>query len=66
MSLCINHDLIWVSVPRCASKSIELSLLKSDLKINHYVHGLTSEVEKHAHIPITNWDIGVILFTKVD
>lgn len=52
MSLCINNDLIWVSVPRCASKSIELSLLQSELDTNHYVYGKTNDAEKHAHIPI--------------
>jgi hypothetical protein len=29
-----------------------MSLLKSDLKVNHYVLGVTSEAEKHAHVPI--------------
>ena len=36
MSLCINNDLIWVSVPRCASVSIEKTLASSELEINFY------------------------------
>jgi len=34
MSLLINGDLIWVSVPKCASFSIETSLEESDLQID--------------------------------
>jgi hypothetical protein len=36
MSLLINDELIWVSVPRCASYSIEASFYNSNLKIEHY------------------------------
>jgi hypothetical protein len=36
MSLLINNELIWVSVPRCASHSIETSFYNSKLKIEHY------------------------------
>lgn len=36
MSLCINNDLIWVSVPKCASFSIEKALINSNLKIKLY------------------------------
>lgn len=35
MSLLINNELIWLSVPRCASHSIENALYNSDLKIQH-------------------------------
>jgi hypothetical protein len=33
MSLLINDELIWISIPRCASHSIESALLSSNLKI---------------------------------
>jgi hypothetical protein len=33
MGLLINSELIWLSIPRCASVSIEKSLLKSNLNI---------------------------------
>jgi hypothetical protein len=36
MSLLINNELIWVSVPRCASHSIENSFYNSNLKIEHH------------------------------
>jgi hypothetical protein len=49
MGLLINDDLIWISVPKCASSSIEDALLNSNLKIekhwNHYLHP-----KKHLHI----------------
>ena len=31
MGLLINNELIWISVPRCASVSIESALLNSNL-----------------------------------
>lgn len=51
MSLLINDDLIWISVPKCASHSIEKSLLNSDLNIKYYdgyryVHDIQSQ---HTH-----------------
>ena len=36
MSLLINDELIWISVPRCASHSIENSFYNSNLKVEHY------------------------------
>jgi hypothetical protein len=36
MSLLINDDLIWISVPRCASLSIERTLINSELDIKYY------------------------------
>jgi len=33
MSLIINNDLIWISVPKCASLSIEKALIDSELDI---------------------------------
>lgn len=35
MSILINNDLIWLSIPRCASVSIENALFQSDLTIKH-------------------------------
>ncbi len=35
MSLLINDEIIWISIPRCASNSIERSLYSSKLKIDH-------------------------------
>lgn len=35
MSILINNELIWLSVPRCASVSIENALFQSDLTIKH-------------------------------
>lgn len=36
MSILLNNDLIWVSVPRCASTSIERTLLQiNDIPIKH-------------------------------
>ena len=53
MSLLINDDLIWISVPKCASISIEKSLLNSDLNIKYYygyryLHHIESQ---HTHYP---------------
>ena len=53
MSLCINDDLIWVSVPRCASYSIENALFNSSLNINHYKYGGARVYTEHLHIPLT-------------
>ena len=36
MSLLINNDLIWVSIPKCASISIETALLNSNLNITKF------------------------------
>lgn len=36
MSLLINNELIWISIPKCASVSIENSLLNSNLSIKKY------------------------------
>lgn len=36
MSLLINNDLIWVSIPRNASNSIERALYSSELEIKHF------------------------------
>lgn len=62
MSLLINNQLIWVSIPKCASYSIETSLLKSNLYIKKWgavVSPKYSEIRKkdklfsyHIHVPI--------------
>lgn len=55
MSLCINDDLIWISIPRCASSSIEFALRNSKLNIKLFSHYLELKKkseegqEKHAH-----------------
>jgi hypothetical protein len=52
MSLLINNDLIWVSIPKCASVSIEKALLNSnlDFKINtEYKYNL-EKLKQHGHI----------------
>ena len=61
MSLCINNDLIWVSVPRCASTSIELSFLESKLNVNHVIKDFIPnktpgkiEPGNHIHFSINN------------
>jgi hypothetical protein len=53
MSICINNDLIWVSVPRCASTSIERSILNSPLIINHHRFGTAREYPKHIHVKLS-------------
>jgi len=52
MSLLINDDLIWVSVPKCASLSIENTLLKSNLDIKFFSEYKYSykELNKHGHV----------------
>jgi len=49
MSHLINNELIWVSIPKCASYSIELALLNSNLKIKKFI---TSTDIGHHHIPL--------------
>lgn len=50
MSLCINDDLIWISIPKCASTTIENAFLKSNLKIQHYHFDNINKDEKYPHI----------------
>ena len=50
MSLCINNDLIWVSIPRCASFSIERSLSNSKLDISYYKKSMYFDKDIHLHI----------------
>ncbi len=56
MSLLINDELIWISIPRNASTSIERSLYNSNLKITHFNNEYNREKIgpgnpkfKHAH-----------------
>jgi hypothetical protein len=52
MGLLINNELIWLSVPKCASHSIEKSLLNSSLNIIQLKKdGLNPD--KHSHHPIS-------------
>lgn len=57
MSICINNDLIWISVPRCASMSIEKSIINSDLKYTHIrdVDPMFKKMKnEHLHVSINN------------
>jgi hypothetical protein len=55
MSLLINNDLIWVSIPKCASFSIETTLFKSNLNITPYSEYkyLIREKKMHAHYQLS-------------
>jgi hypothetical protein len=51
MGLLINKDLIWISIPKCASTSIKDALLKSDLNIEkHWRH--YKSPNDHLHIKV--------------
>jgi hypothetical protein len=51
MGLLINNDLIWISVPKCGSTSMETSLLNSNLKIEkHWRH--YKSPNDHLHIKV--------------
>lgn len=57
MSLCINNDLIWVAIPRCASYSVQTALLNSDLDIKLYSEYARDfdklhDVDMHAHFKV--------------
>jgi hypothetical protein len=59
MSLLINDELIWISVPRCASHSIENSFYNSNLKIEHHNNSFKYLVPgdigfKHEHVNLYN------------
>lgn len=49
MSLLINDNLIWVSIPKCASSAIENALYSSNLNIKPYTY---IEPGKHSHISL--------------
>ena len=52
MSLCIDNELIWVSIPRCASVSIEKSLSNSQLNIRYYKKSMFFDKDIHLHIQL--------------
>jgi hypothetical protein len=55
MSLFINDDLIWVSIPRCASTSIERGFFESNLNVKHYYNNfIYDDNAKHYHIQLKN------------
>ena len=48
MSLLINNDLIWISVPKCASLSIEKALMNSEIDIKlHSEYRYSLEKKNH-------------------
>lgn len=51
MSILIKNDLIWVAIPKCASMSVEDSLLKSKLDIKRHSYAIKSE-PLHTHIGV--------------
>jgi len=55
MSLCLNNDLIWVSIPRCASMSIEKSIVEHpNIEYRHISEFIPEFKNKHAHINLGN------------
>jgi hypothetical protein len=60
MSLLINNDLIWISIPKNASYSVESALLNSNLKVKlsngykkKYIDKTKFELT-HTHIPLSS------------
>ena len=55
MSICINNNLIWVSIPRTASTSIEAALISHpELNTNHYMTKKPNVIPKlHGHIRVS-------------
>ena len=49
MSHLINNELIWVSIPKCASYSIEQALRNSKLKLETYN---PNDMSLHYHVPL--------------
>ena len=53
--LLINNQLIWISIPRCASLSIENSLYNSSLNIKkiinerHLIEEFNNKIKYHSH-----------------
>jgi hypothetical protein len=50
MSICINNDLIWVAVPRCASTSIEHALMNSKLNCKYPLNYQKNYYDKGLHL----------------
>lgn len=51
MSILIKNELIWVSIPKCASMSIEDAILNSNLEIKRHSYAIKSE-PLHTHIGV--------------
>jgi len=62
MSILINKDLLWVSVPRCASISIENALMNKNIKVDHYFkydelvikNKADNNIPFHYHTPLSS------------
>lgn len=52
MSMCINDDLIWVSIPRCASISIEAAFTNSNLNKKYYKKSMFFDKGIHLHLQL--------------
>ena len=52
MSICINNDLIWISIPRCGSVSIENALLKSNIPTSLFNTIAGDDENRHMHYPV--------------
>lgn len=67
MSICINNDLIWISVPRCASMSIEKSIMENpNINYQHILDvnpDFKNSKNNHVHV---NVDILKIYFGKLE
>ena len=50
MAYLINDDIIWLSIPKCASYSIEKALVNSNLKLKKYNEPFNDD--RHVHIPM--------------
>jgi len=58
MSYLINNDLIWISIPKCASISIEDALIKSKLNIKEHsdIKKITGKIANGTNgIPLENF-----------
>lgn len=51
MSILIKNELIWVSIPKCASMSIEDAILNSNLEIKRHSYAIKSD-PLHTHIGV--------------
>lgn len=45
MSICLNNDLLWLSIPRCASASIEKAIIDSKIPMEFYL-----KPDHHYHV----------------
>jgi hypothetical protein len=67
MSICINNDLIWISVPRCASMSIEKSIVNHPHIKYQHINSINPKFEKmkDAHLHV-NIDDLTVYFGKME